>query len=172
MSMRLTHGVYVADTARVMGEVSLGKDVSIWYGVVLRGDVAGIVVGDGSNVQDNTVIHCEYQHPNVIGSHVTIGHGAVLHGEAVGDGSLIGIGARLLDQSKIGKNCLVAAGAVVPPGMVVPDGMMVMGVPAKVVRPTSDKEKEYLLKIPLRYVDLARLHHQRPDDPLVRSWGR
>lgn len=171
MTMRFIQGVYLADTARVLGEVELHENVNIWYGVAIRGDVAKITIGEGSNVQDNAVVHCDHKFPNVIGAHVTIGHGAVIHGESVGDGSLIGIGATLLGHTRIGKGCLIAAGAVVPPGMEVPDGMMVMGIPAKVVRPVNDEEKKYLQTIPPRYVDLARHHHQKPADPLVKAWG-
>ena len=92
MSMKLIRGVYVADTARVLGEVELGADVNIWYGVSIRGDVARVVVGEGTNIQDNAVVHCDHKFPNIIGRYVTIGHNAVIHGESIGDGSLIGIG--------------------------------------------------------------------------------
>ena len=91
--MKLIRGVYVADTARVLGEVELGADVNIWYGVSIRGDVARVVVGEGTNIQDNAVVHCDHKFPNIIGRYVTIGHNAVIHGESIGDGSLIGIGA-------------------------------------------------------------------------------
>jgi len=125
---------YIADTARVMGEVELGTDVGVWYGALIRGDVAKIIIGDNTNIQDNATIHCDHGKPNIIGSNVTIGHNAVVHGQAVGDGSLIGMHATVLGRTKIGKNCLIAAGAVVPPGLEVPDGMVVMGVPGKVPR--------------------------------------
>ncbi len=172
MSIKRIGHAFLADTARVLGEVDLGIDVSIWYGVVIRGDVAPITIGDMTNVQDNTVVHCDKGHPNVIGKRVTIGHGAIVHGVFVGDGALIGMGARLLGRSQIGAGALVAAGAVVPEGLVVPAGMVAMGVPAKVTRQTTDREKEYLLKIPPRYVEVARLHSDSPDNPLCRPWGR
>lgn len=168
MSIHLFHGAYIADTARVLGEVELGRDVSIWYGVAMRGDVAKIIIGPSTNVQDNTVIHCDKGYPNIIGSNVSIGHGAICHGESIGDGTLIGMGARLLGHTRIGKGCIIGAGAVVPPGMVVPDGMVVLGLPGKVIRPTNDQEKEYLQTIPPRYVEMARLHYEHPDDPRVR----
>lgn len=171
MSIRRIGQVYVADSARIFGEVELGPDVSIWYGVVIRGDVAPITIGEMTNVQDNTVVHCDKGFPNVIGSRVTIGHGAIIHGVSVGDGALIGMGARLLGRTKIGEGALVAAGAVVPEGLVVPAGMVAMGVPAKVVRPTTDREKEYLLKLPPRYVEVARMHCEKPDSPLCRPYG-
>lgn len=168
MSIRLIHGAYIADTARVLGEVDLGQDVNIWYGVAMRGDVARIVIGSSTNVQDNAVIHCDKGYPNIIGSNVSIGHGAICHGESIGDGTLIGMGARLLGHTRIGKGCVIGAGAVVPPGMVVPDGMVVLGLPGRVTRPTNEQEKEYLRAIPPRYVEMARLHHQQTTDPRVR----
>lgn len=171
MGIRLIRGAYIADTARVLGEVTLGKDVSIWYGVVIRGDVAPIIIGDGANVQDNAVVHCDHNFPQVIGANVVIGHGATCHGESIGDGTLVGMHATLLGHTKIGKGCLIAAGAVVPPGMEVPDGMMAVGVPAKVLRPTNDDEKAYLAKLPGHYVRLAQLHASSPDDPRVKPWA-
>lgn len=171
MSLRRLQHVFVADTARLTGELNLGQDVSVWYGAVIRGDVAPVTIGQGTNVQENAVVHCDHGFPNVIGQFVTIGHNAVVHGESVGDGSLIGIGARVLGHTKIGKGCLIAAGAVVPPGLEVPDGMVVMGVPGKIVRPTSDREKEYLRALPPRYIELAKLYVDKPNDPRLRMWG-
>ncbi len=171
MSIHRIQHCYVADTARVLGEVSLSPDVNVWYGAVIRGDVAPITVGQGTNVQENAVIHCDQGFPNTIGSLVTIGHDAVVHGSSVGDGSLIGIGARVLGRTKIGKACLIAAGAVVPPGLEIPDGMVVMGVPGKIVRPTTDQEKELLLTLPPRYIALAKLHVEDPQNPRVKRWG-
>lgn len=170
MSIHRIGNVFIADTARVLGEVTLGDDVNIWYGVSIRGDVAPIILGSATNVQDNAVIHCDKGYPNVIGANVTIGHGAIVHGESVGDGTLIGMGATVLGHTKIGKGCIIAAGAVVTPGMVVPDGMVVLGVPGKIVRPTNDTEKQYLADIPPRYVENARRHAEQRDDPRVRPY--
>ncbi|MEM1329443.1 MAG: gamma carbonic anhydrase family protein [Planctomycetota bacterium] len=167
MSMHETEGYYVADTASVIGDVRLGKDVSVWYGAVIRGDVAPIVIGAGSNVQDNAVVHCDHRYANVIGKNVIIGHGAIVHGESIGDNSLIGMGATVLGHTKIGTGCLVAAGAVVPPGLEVPDGMVVMGVPGKIVREVSDADRAYLAKLPPHYVRLARHHIASPEDPTI-----
>lgn len=170
MSMTIINGVYLADTARVRGEVILGQDVSLWYGVSIRGDVARVEIGQGTNVQDNVVIHCDHGHPNLIGPHVTIGHGAVVHGEFVDEWSLIGIKAVVLGRTRIGKRCLIAAGAVVPPGMHVPDDSVVMGVPGRVVRETTDQEKKYIHTLPPRYIELARMHATQPDGPLTVAW--
>ena len=170
MSMRNENGVFLADTARVMGEVHLERDVTVWYGAVIRGDVAEIAIGTGTNVQDNCVIHCDSGVPNTIGSHVTIGHGATVHGKQVGDGTLIGMGATILGETIIGKGCLVAAGALVTPGTIVPDGMVIMGVPGKIVRPTNEQEQKYLAWLAPHYVELARLHVEDPDHPRIRPW--
>lgn len=168
--MQNVDGRFLADTARVVGEVDLGADVSIWFGVAIRGDVAKVSIGRGSNVQDNAVVHCDSHVPNVIGEDVSIGHGAIVHGISVGDGTLIGMGATVLGGTRIGRRCLIAAGAVVPPNLEVPDDSVVMGVPGKIIRPTSEKERAYLAWLAPHYVMLARLHHEQPGDVRVRRW--
>ena len=165
-------GAYLADTARVTGEVTLGDGVSVWYGAAIRGDVAAITLGDGTNVQDNATVHCDSGVPNVIGDHVTIGHNAVVHGRSVGDGTLIGMHATVLGQTVIGQRCLIAAGAVVPPGLEVPDDHVVMGVPGRVVRETNEKEKNYLAWLAEHYVELAQRYHDDPNAPELRPYGR
>lgn len=170
MSIRATGGAFLADTARVLGRVTLGRDVSIWYGTVVRGDVAPIEIGEATNVQDLSLLHCDTDQPLVVGPNVSIGHHVVVHCAEVGEGALIGIGARVLAGARVGKGALVAAGAVVPPRMVVPDGMVAMGLPARVVRAVSDAERAYLLSVPPHYVGLARHHVAHPDAPDVRAW--
>lgn len=162
---------YLADTARVTGEVVLGEGVSVWPSAVIRGDVARVTIGAGTNIQDNATVHCDSGKPNTIGDHVTIGHNAVVHGVSVGDGSLIGIHATVLGGTVIGKRCLIAAGALVPPGLEVPDDHVVMGVPGKVVRETNAKEKDYLAWLADHYVQLAKRYVQTPDDPKLRVYG-
>ncbi|MEX2387741.1 MAG: gamma carbonic anhydrase family protein, partial [Phycisphaeraceae bacterium] len=147
-----------------------GDQVNLWYGAVVRGDVAAVTIGEGTNVQDNAVVHCDSGVPNRIGKHVTIGHGALVHGKSIGDGTLIGMHATVLGQTVIGKGCLVAAGALVPPGLVVPDGMLVLGMPGRVMRPVKSDERDYLQWLAPHYVKLARLHHEKPDDPRIRPW--
>lgn len=164
-------GVYIADTARVTGEVTIGEGASIWYGAVIRGDVAKITIGSGTNVQDNAVIHCDSGKPNTIGHNVTIGHGAIVHGASIGDGTLIGMGATVLGETVIGKNCLVAAGCVVPPRLEVPDGHLVVGVPGKVARAINDKDREYLKWLPPHYTELAERYFNNPDDPKLKLWS-
>jgi carbonic anhydrase/acetyltransferase-like protein (isoleucine patch superfamily) len=125
---------WVADSATVLGRVILMKDASVWFGATLRGDNDPIVIGEGSNVQDGSVLHTDVGQPLTIGSHVTIGHLVMLHGCEIGDGSLIGIGSIVLNGAKIGKNCLIGANSLITEGKVIPDGSMVMGAPGKVVR--------------------------------------
>ena len=171
MTMQYMRNVYVADTARVLGEVELGENVNIWYGVSIRGDVAKVTIGAGTNVQDNAVIHCDSHVPNTIGANVTIGHGAIVHGVSVGDGTLIGMGATVLGGTRIGARCLIAAGAVVPPNLNVPDDTMVIGGPGRIARPTNEKERKYLAWLAPHYVELARHHHEKKDDVRVKPWG-
>ncbi len=171
MTIQFMGAAYIADTARVVGEVELGANANIWYGVSIRGDVASVRVGQNTNVQDNAVIHCDDDVPNTIGSNVTIGHGAIVHGRSVGDGSLIGMGAVVLGSSRIGRNCLIAAGAVVPPRMEVPDGMMVMGVPGRIVREVNETEAHDMERIPRDYVRWAKMHSKNGEDPRVRAYG-
>ena len=147
---------FLAHNATLTGDLTIGELASFWFNTVVRGDVAAITIGRRVNVQDNAVVHCDSGVPNVIEDDVTIGHGAIVHGMFVGQGSLIGMGATLLGRTKIGRGCLVAAGAVVPPGLEVPDGMAVMGVPGKIVRPVKEQEREYMRWLTGHYVDLAR----------------
>ena len=171
MSLQLIRGVYIADTARVLGRLTLGHNVNIWYGVIVRGDLAPITIGPNTNVQDAAVIHCDHDVPMTIGANVSVGHGAVVHGESIGDGTLIGMGAKLLGHTKVGCRCLIGAGSVLPPGMEVPDEMLVLGVPGRIVRPISDAEREYLQMIPASYVALAKRHVDTPRDPAVLPWN-
>ncbi len=140
--------------AVVVGDVTLGKNCSVWYGAVIRGDEEQIVIGDNTNIQDNAVLHVTPGLPLRLGSGVTVGHGAILHSCTVGDDSLIGMGAIVLDGAVIGKNCLIAAGAVVTPRTVIPDGSMVMGAPGKVKRELTAEEMEGNRQNAKFYVDL------------------
>jgi carbonic anhydrase/acetyltransferase-like protein (isoleucine patch superfamily) len=155
---RVEPGFFKAANSTIIGDVSIGIDASIWFGAVIRGDVAPVVIGRRVNVQDNAVVHCDSGVQNVIEDDVVIGHGAIVHGKHVGAGSLIGMGATLLSRTVIGKNCLIAAGAVVPPDLVVPDGMAVMGVPGKIVRPVKPEELDYMRWLVGHYLELAKEH--------------
>lgn len=129
-----------AETATAVGDVTLEGDVNLWHGAVLRGDHASIRVGRGSNIQDNAVIHVDDSHPTAIGCHVTVGHGAIVHGCTVEDEVIVGMGAILLNGCVIGKGSLVAAGALVTQNKLIPPGSLVVGSPAKVLRPLTPEE--------------------------------
>ena len=152
---RIADTAWVADSAQVIGRVELHEGASVWFGAVLRGDNEWITIGRGSNVQDGTVMHTDMGYPLTIGAHVTIGHQAMLHGCTIGDGSLIGIQAVVLNNAKIGRNCLVGAGALVTEGKEFPDGSLIMGAPAKVVGQLTPERFERLRQGALSYAQKA-----------------
>jgi carbonic anhydrase/acetyltransferase-like protein (isoleucine patch superfamily) len=147
---------YVADTASVIGKVRIAAGASVWFGATLRGDNEPITIGADSNVQEGTVMHTDPGFPLTIGSGVTIGHQAMLHGCTVGDGSLIGIQAVILNGARIGKGCLVGAGALVTEGKEFPDGSLIVGTPAKVVRSLTPDDLERLQRNAAGYVARGR----------------
>ena len=149
---------FVAPTAVVMGDVSLGEGSSVWYTAVLRGDMAPIVVGARSNIQDGTIVHVDEGVPCTIGQRVGVGHRAIIHGCTVEDDCLIGMGSILLNRCRIGAGSLVAAGAVVPEGMEVPPGSLVMGVPGRVVRPVDAELAKRIAGTWAHYVEQAKVH--------------
>ena len=131
---------FVAPGAAIYGDVTIGKDCSIWFHATVRGERAPICIGDGSNIQDNCVVHVDAGHDVVIGKNVTVGHGAIVHGCKIGDNTLVGMGAIILNGAVIGKSCIVGAGALVTQNTIVPDGSMVLGSPAKVKRSVTAEE--------------------------------
>ena len=143
---KLPLAAFVADNATVRGSVTLGANSSVFFGAVLRGDRAPITIGAGTNIQDNCVVHVDYDHPVTVGENVTVGHGAILHGCTVGDNTLIGMGAIVLDGAKIGDDCIIAAGAVVTGKMDAPAGSLLVGSPAVVAKPLNDKQKASCLE--------------------------
>jgi len=153
---RLGANAWVADSAQVMGNVSLGADTSVWFGTVIRGDTESITIGRGSNIQDGSVMHADIGMPIVLGENVTVGHKVMLHGCTIGDGTLIGIGAIVLNGARIGKNCLVGAGALVTEGKDFPDGSMIIGSPAKAVRPLTPEQIASVRQSARHYVENAR----------------
>ncbi|QWD98312.1 gamma carbonic anhydrase family protein [Polynucleobacter sp. MG-5-Ahmo-C2] len=153
---RLSEGAWVAESAEVIGKVELHKNASIWPAVVIRGDNDLIQVGEGSNVQDASVLHTDLGYPLIVGKNVTVGHKVMLHGCHIGDGSLIGIGAVILNGAKIGKNCLVGAGALVTEGKEFPEGSMIIGSPAKAVKTLSPEQIVGIEDIAGRYVKNAQ----------------
>jgi carbonic anhydrase/acetyltransferase-like protein (isoleucine patch superfamily) len=156
MAPQIPDSAWVADSAEVMGDVVLGEQVGIWFGVVVRGDTAAIRVGARTNIQDLSVLHADVGMPLTIGSGVTVGHKAMLHGCTVGDDSLIGIGAIVLNGAKIGKGCLVGAGALVTEGKEFSDGSMIIGSPAKAVRQLTPEQLQGLRESARHYVANAQ----------------
>jgi carbonic anhydrase/acetyltransferase-like protein (isoleucine patch superfamily) len=150
--------VYVAETADVIGDVVLEQGASVWYQAVIRGDTDTLTVGENSNIQDGAVMHADLGFPTTVGKGVTVGHQAMLHGCTIGDGSLIGIQAVILNGAVIGKNCLVGAGALVKEGANFPDNSLIIGAPAKVVRELSPEAVEGLRKNAQGYVERGRRH--------------
>lgn len=153
---QLADGTWVADSAQVMGAVVLGENVSVWFGAVLRGDTEPITIGRNSNVQDLSVLHADVGSPLTIGENVTIGHQVMLHGCTVGDNSLIGIQAVVLNNAKIGRNSIVGAGSVVTEGKAFPDNSLIIGAPAKVVRTLDEAAAAKLRASAEHYVDNGR----------------
>ena len=149
---KVAETAWIAPDANVVGNVVVGELASIWFGCTLRGDNETITVGDGTNIQENTVMHSDPGFPLTIGKNCTIGHKAMLHGCSIDDESLIGMGATVLNGAKIGKNCLIGAGALITEGKVIPDGSLVMGAPGRVVRKLDDKA--------IKGLQLSAMHYQ------------
>tara|TARA_B100000809_G_scaffold61752_1_gene58516 strand:+ start:823 stop:1389 length:567 start_codon:yes stop_codon:yes gene_type:complete len=145
-------GVYIAKSAVVFGAVTLGKQSSVWYNAVLRGDIHEIVVGEGSNIQDNAVLHIADDFGCYIGDYVTVGHSAVVHACRVGDETLVGMGATILDGAVVGNQCIIGANALVKQGQKIPDGSMAVGSPARVIRKLSDEDRAGLKSWATKYV--------------------
>ncbi len=148
--------VFLAGGAVVAGDVTLGENVGIWYNAVVRGDTNSIVIGSNTNVQDNATLHTDKDYKLHIGEGVTIGHNAVVHGCIVGDNTVIGMGSILLSGAVVGKDCIIGAGALVTGKMKIPDGSLVMGSPAKIVRPLMKHEIETNRENAIHYVDLMK----------------
>ena len=151
---------FVAKEATIIGNVTIGPDAAIFPGVVIRGDVGAIHIGARSNVQDGSVIHVQTDTENVIGEDVTIGHLAMAHGERIGNGTLIGMGATVLAYSTIGAGCIIGGGAVILEGHDIPDGSLAADVPAKIRRELSAEERAGLITHAAKYVDLGRRHRE------------
>jgi carbonic anhydrase/acetyltransferase-like protein (isoleucine patch superfamily) len=154
---KIHESVYISENVSIIGDVEIGENSSVWFGAVIRGDVCNVKIGNNSNIQDNAVIHVNYNMPSIIGDFVTVGHDAIIHGATIGDFVIVGMGAIVLDGVKVGKNVIIAAGSLVPPRMEIPDGVMVMGVPAKIVRTLRDEEIEHIKKNALDYVELGKI---------------
>jgi carbonic anhydrase/acetyltransferase-like protein (isoleucine patch superfamily) len=151
---------FIAPGAMVVGDVTLGDDASLWFGVIARGDVAAIVIGPQTNVQDGVILHAAEGLPCRLGARVTVGHGAVVHAAVVEDDVLIGTRATVLDGACIGQGSLVAAGTLIPPGMIVPPQVVVMGAPGKVIRAVTAADEELIRATAKHYCDYARRYRE------------
>ena len=149
---------FIAENATVIGSVILQNDVSIWFNCVVRGDNDPITIGEGTNIQDGSVLHTDAGIPMNIGKYVTVGHKVMLHGCEIGDNSLIGINSVILNRAKIGKNCIIGANALVPEGKVIPDNSMVLGSPGKVVKELTEKHVMMIKMSALHYVENGKYH--------------
>lgn len=141
--VKLDPNCYIAQNCTLLGDVTIGEHSSVFPGVVMRGDRAPITIGRNSNIQENCVLHVNFDAPCTIGNNVTVGHNAIVHCATIGDNTIVGMGSTVLDGAVVGKECVIGAGAVVPIGMQVPDGSLVVGVPAKVKGPISEEQRAY-----------------------------
>ncbi len=155
---RIHETAFVAQNSTVIGDVVLGANSTIWYNAVLRGDIDSIVVGENTNIQEGCILHCKKGADVKIGSHVTVGHGAILHSCHIGNNTLIGMGAIVLDDSEIGNNCLIAAGSVVTSRTKIPDGSLIAGSPAEIKRVLSEHEIEEIKNNAKEYINLLKFY--------------
>lgn len=153
LSPQISPKAWVGETAVIVGDVRLADHVGVWYGAVLRGDNEPLIVGKNTNIQEHAMFHTDIGFPLVVGENCTIGHRALLHGCEIGDNTLIGMGAMVMNGAKIGKNCLIGAGTIVTEGKVIPDGSMVIGIPGRIKRELSDEEIERNRKSARHYVE-------------------
>ena len=149
---------YISETTDIIGNVTIGKDVNVWFGSRIRGDINRIVIGDCSNVQENSVIHVDVDSPTTIGKNVTIGHAAIIHGCTIEDNVLVGMGAIVLNDAHLTKNCIVGAGALVTQGKSFPEGSLIIGNPAKAVRVLTPEEIAHIQHSADEYVALSKMH--------------
>ena len=154
--MNIGKNVFIAPTATVVGDVTLGDECSVWYGAVVRGDSDKIVIGNRTNIQDNCVIHEDAGVPVSIGDEVVIGHSAIIHGATIASNTLIGMRATIMNHAKVGRFCVIGAHALVTEGMEIPDFSVVMGMPARIVKTVSPEMKERILKGAQHYVQKGR----------------
>jgi len=154
---------YIAPTAVLIGDVTIEDGASVWFGAVLRGDVAPIRVGRNSNIQDGTVIHGEFNSPTIIGENVTVGHSAIIHAAVVGDHVLVGMGAVLLSRCRIGEHTIIGARALVTEEVVIPPGTLAKGMPARPARPLTEEERARIMESANHYIEYARTYMGEDD---------
>lgn len=158
--LNIDDSVFIADSSTVVGSVTLGRNASVWFGATIRGDMAPVTIGENTNIQENAVIHVDFDFPTFIGKNITVGHSAIVHGATVKDNSLIGMRAVLLNGAVVGENCIIGAGAIVMEGQVIPDNSIVFGVPAKVAKPVTQEMLDRTLEGVNIYVQYARKYRE------------
>ena len=159
-SKKFDSSIFIADGAKIIGNVTMGKECSVWYNAVIRADNNTIIIGEGTNIQDNAVLHLDEGDIINIGNHVTIGHGAIVHGCTIADNCIIGMGSIIMNGAKIGKNCIIGAGAIVTERKEIPDNSVVIGAPGKVTKQLKDDEIAKTKQSALHYFELAKRYMQ------------
>ncbi|HSQ90359.1 gamma carbonic anhydrase family protein [Romboutsia sp.] len=155
---KIDETAFIAESADIIGKVTISKNANIWYNTVIRADENTITIGENTNIQDGCVVHIGTNVSTAIGKNVTVGHKALIHGCKIGDNTLIGMGSIVLDGAEIGEYTLLGAGSLVPPGKKIPSGVLAMGSPAKVIRELSEEEKQNLVQSALKYIQTANTH--------------
>ena len=153
---RINKNTYISESVDIIGNVEINENANIWFGTRLRGDMNNIIIGENTNIQENSVVHVDINSPCIIGKNVTIGHGTIIHGCSISDNVLVGMGSIILNNAKIGKNTIIGAGSLITQGKVFPEGVLILGNPAKVVRKLTDDEIKSIRKSSDNYVNLSK----------------
>ena len=153
---RINKNTYISESVDIIGKVNVEENVNIWFGTRLRGDMNNIIIGENTNIQENSVVHVDINSPCIIGKHVTIGHGTIIHGCSISDNVLVGMGSIILNNAKIGKNTIIGAGSLVTQGKEFPEGVLILGNPAKVIRQLTEAEIESIQRSADNYVSLSK----------------
>ena len=153
---RINKNTYISESVDIIGKVNVEENVNIWFGTRLRGDMNNIIIGENTNIQENSVVHVDINSPCIIGKNVTIGHGTIIHGCSISDNVLVGMGSIILNNAKIGKNTIIGAGSLVTKGKEFPEGVLILGNPAKVIRQLTEAEIESIQRSADNYVSLSK----------------
>ena len=153
---RINKNTYISESVDILGKVNVEENVNIWFGTRLRGDMNNIIIGENTNIQENSVVHVDINSPCIIGKNVTIGHGTIIHGCSISDNVLVGMGSIILNNAKIGKNTIIGAGSLVTQGKEFPEGVLILGNPAKVIRQLTEAEIESIQRSADNYVSLSK----------------
>ena len=153
---RINKNTYISESVDIIGKVNVEENVNIWFGTRLRGDMNNIIIGENTNIQENSVVHVDINSPCIIGKNVTIGHGTIIHGCSISDNVFVGMGSIILNNAKIGKNTIIGAGSLVTQGKEFPEGVLILGNPAKVIRQLTEAEIESIQRSADNYVSLSK----------------